>query len=441
MRKFLLFLLMAVMLIPAALGQMTATIGSTACSPTSYYIPWYHLYDYAETQYGIPASQMAALGASQVTITQLGWYCCGTLPTGNYSLRVYLSQVPSSFDLSTLCSNPINNIANGTLVANNKILTGSGNIKSLVLDTPYTYTPGNHLIVTTCDTLSGWSSSFAWAGNSMAGNGMYRYRDGTVYDCNASTADSTGYCAAQWMTTWFTYTTAGTTHDLTMLAPGGTGAGTVSPAAGTWTYPDNYNAPISATANHGSEFDHWELDGALYSTSASTTVLMDANHTVQAFFRPFTALPLPFTEDFTGVASGQIPVNWDRTHTNWGASASNNAGGLSPEMMFNYSPSGTDMFRLITPRLDGTTASTIVCWFKHYVNHYTTPYTLRVQTSVDGGASWQDRWSMPGAGASGEVWVNLNDVVGDEFLLAFVFDGYSWNINYWYIDDVYVGPS
>ncbi|MGB3975196.1 MAG: hypothetical protein WBM27_02140 [bacterium] len=440
MRKILLFMALVTVLAPVTLGQLTATVGSTACSPTSTYIPWYNLYDYSEAQYGIPAAQMAALGATQVTITQLGWYCCGTLPTGNYSLRVYLSQVPSSFDLSTLCSTSIDNFANGTLVASNKILTGSGNIKSLVLDTPYTYTPGNHLIVTTCDTLSGWGSTCAWAGNSMTGNGRYRYRDGTVYDCNMATNEGgTNGCANQWMTTWFTYTSAGPTCNLTMLAPGGTGAGTVSPAVGTHTYPQNNNTPISATSNFGSEFDRWELDGAFYSYSASTTVLMDVNHTVQAFFKPTTPLPLPFTEDFTGVPTGTIPVGWFRTHTNWGVGSSANAGGVAPEMVFSWS-SGTNAFRLITPKLNGQGLSHIDCIFKHYVNHYTTPYNLRVQTSTDNGATWQTRWSVPGASMSGEVTVDLDALIGQNFMVAFVFDGDAYNINYWYIDDIYIGP-
>ncbi len=435
MRKFLLFMLLVTVLAPVTLGQMTATIGSTACSPTHSQLPWYHLYDFSETQYGIPASQLGIFGSDPVTITEIGWYCCGTLPTGNYSLNVYLTERPSSFDLSTLGSNPVNNVSLGTLVASGKTLTGAGSEKMLTLDTPFLYTPGNHLIVTTCDMLSGWSSSFAWAGNTMNGNGLYRYRDGTAYDCNATTAESTGYVANIWMTTILGYVPPGATCDLTMLAPGGTGFGTTTPGVGTWLYGQNANAIISATPNAASLFDYWELDGAHYSYNANETVLMDIDHTVQAFFKPLGALALPFYEDFTGVATGAIPLHWDRTHTNWGAVASANAGGVAPEMQFYWSPSVTDEIRLITPRLDGTTASDILCSFKHHVSDYNSNYTLRVQTSIDSGATWQDQWSTPGGPWSGTLDIDMSDLAGEEFQIAIVFDGYSYNINYWYIDD------
>jgi hypothetical protein len=447
MRKLLLFALVAMVLAPATMAQITSTIGSTGCSPTSSYIPWYHFYEYSETQYGIPATELEAEfpGPDPITFTEIGWYLCSaTLPTSLYSLNIYIAEVDSSYDLSTLCSTSLDNFANGVQVATGNTLSGTTpGIVMTTLDTPFTYTPGNALIITVCNTAPGYSSSVLWAGNSFTGNGRYRYRDGTPYDCNMATAEggSTG-CINQWMTTAFSYS-ASSGYDLTMLTPGGTGSGTVSPAVGNYTYPPDSTANISATPDFGNVFDYWEVDGVWYSDLEDETVLMDTDHTVQAFFEPIGALELPFCEDFTGVPVGGIPNNWqkDPNTTNWGAVASANAGGVSPEMRFYYSPSSTDEFRLITPLLDGTTATEITCWFNHMVNHYTTPYSLEVQTSTDGGTTWTTNWMIEPTGsvAAEQVFVNLNDLVGEEFHLAFVFNGYSWNINYWYVDDMCVG--
>jgi len=149
-----------------------------------------------------------------------------------------------------------------------------------------------------------------------------------------------------------------------------------------------------------------------------------------------------FEEDFTGVAVGAIPAGWNKSPntTNWGAVASANAGGQSPEMRFNWSPSGVDVFRLSTPLIDAAAYDNILLTFKHNVNHFGDNYTLRVQTSTDG-TTWTDRWTIvnPPASIPAEtVDVSLNAVGGESFYLAWVFDGDSYNINYWYVDDIVV---
>ena len=439
MRKILLFSLMAVMLVPAVLGQMTATIGDTSCLTETNYLPWYHYWWYSEAQYGIPASELAALGNAPATITKIGWYSCENPPSADFSLNVYIDQVPGTYDLSLLAGNPYGNT--NEVAANKSSFTVSGNIHSLTLDTPIVYTPGNVLIITVCDTADYCGSyNHNWAANYYYGNGFTRYSDSVSYDCNMLTNDGGNSNTSNvWSTTWFEFTSSAASYNLTMFAPGGTGTGTVQPTPGVHSYLDGALVNITATPTGTSLFDYWELDGAFYSNDENESVLMNANHTVQAFFKPFSALALPFYEDFTGVATGAIPANWDTNYTNWGASSSSMAGGTAPEMEFSWSPSVTDANRLITPKLDATSVSNVMLTFKHYVNDYNGDYMLRVQTSTDEGSTWQDRWSEPGGPLSGEVMVSLNAVAGQEFQLAFVFDGDSYNINYWYIDDIYVG--
>lgn len=127
---------------------------------------------------------------------------------------------------------------------------------------------------------------------------------------------------------------------------------------------------------------------------------MNDDHTVQAFFKPFTALSFPVSEDFSGVSVGQLPLNWQTIPetTHWGVIKSNEAGGISPEMVLKgRNSSYTGQQRLIMPKIDGKAVSEILLMFKHYVYHrsvYADPYSLHVQTSIDDGATWVDRYSV-----------------------------------------------
>ncbi|MDR4988424.1 MAG: carboxypeptidase regulatory-like domain-containing protein [Bacteroidales bacterium] len=172
---------------------------------------------------------------------------------------------------------------------------------------------------------------------------------------------------------------------------------------------------------------------------------------------PEPIVTLPYFEDFTGIATGELPEHWQRTHTNWGVWDSNNAGGESaPELRFNWSPSAEAAMRAITPLIDATDVSAVDLSFWHSVNDYSGNYTIKVQTSLDG-ETWTTQWEHFIAAAkevpasrdvtserdipSTYMTIPLDGVAGEEFHIAFVFDGNSWNINQWYIDDILVEES
>ena len=71
---------------------------------------------------------------------------------------------------------------------------------------------------------------------------------------------------------------------LTMLDPGGAGTGTISPTAGVHTCWQGEYIDLNAVPDAGSSFNRWEVDGSTYSADASTTLLIEGNHSVQAFF-------------------------------------------------------------------------------------------------------------------------------------------------------------
>ncbi|MCK4312071.1 MAG: hypothetical protein KAW88_04985, partial [Candidatus Cloacimonetes bacterium] len=141
-----------------------------------------------------------------------------------------------------------------------------------------------------------------------------------------------------------------------------------------------------------------------------------------------------------------LPVGWATTSTsgqiNWDQGSSSNAGGTEPEAKFSWSPSTTAVQRLISLPVNTTGSATLELEFKHSVNHYSGTYELRVETTSDGGNTWNVVQTWPAQNLSAtieELIIDNNDVGSSTFQVAWVFDGNSFNINYWYVDDVILG--
>jgi hypothetical protein len=163
----------------------------------------------------------------------------------------------------------------------------------------------------------------------------------------------------------------------------------------------------------------------------------------KAFSTPCEAYPLPFAEDFTDIATNSIPECWTRDHTNWGVVASANAGGTSPEMRFNWSPSLDGLSRLITPPISTENASEFMISFDQYLNDFST-YTgeyIAIEYSIDNGDNWVEIWHFD---CEQSIPATLTEIIfeipakADKFLIAFVFNGNSYNINYWYFDNIVI---
>jgi len=124
----------------------------------------------------------------------------------------------------------------------------------------------------------------------------------------------------------------------------------------------------------------------------------------------------------------------------WVISATAFAGGVADEMLFRYfsgsDPTVISSWVMSSP-VDATYYTTINLSFKHFVDHFTGTYNLKLQTSTDQ-ANWTDRWTLsPTADvAANTVNVNLNVIAGQIFYFRFLFDGNVWNIDNWYIDDI-----
>jgi len=153
------------------------------------------------------------------------------------------------------------------------------------------------------------------------------------------------------------------------------------------------------------------------------------------------AWALPYTEDFTGTAIDAIPACWDRNYNNWGVDTTDFAGGISPEMVLNWTPSVTDTVLVITPEIDATNATSLYLQFNHFVDNYDgNPYAIGVLISNDNGATWDSLWAViPTDHIGPEVkTIDISSYAGDIINIAFAFFGNTFDINYWYIDNVIV---
>ncbi len=123
---------------------------------------------------------------------------------------------------------------------------------------------------------------------------------------------------------------------------------------------------------------------------------------------------------------------------NWSASATNNAGGTAPELMFNWSPSFVGVSRMCTMPVNTVGMTELALEFRYNINHFSGPYTLGVATTSDG-ATWNTAWELINPSAmpatTENVTITTSDVGSATFQMAFFFDGDSFNINYWYVDD------
>ncbi len=147
-----------------------------------------------------------------------------------------------------------------------------------------------------------------------------------------------------------------------------------------------------------------------------------------------------FFEDF---AAAGLPVGWAQDGaggTNWSVVTTNMAGGAANELRFYWSPTFTDVSTMLTPAFSTDGMATLVLEIKHLVDYYAAGIFVRVVTTSDGGTTYNEVWSAsPTANIGPEtltIPINNGDVGSMNFQVGFVFDGYSLNIDYWYIDDV-----
>jgi hypothetical protein len=144
-------------------------------------------------------------------------------------------------------------------------------------------------------------------------------------------------------------------------------------------------------------------------------------------------------------AAAGIPSGWAAQGlglTNWSVVATANAGGAANELRFYYSPSFTGLSSFVSPVINTTGMGALKLEFKHFIDWYTHTAVQKfgVATTIDDGATWTEVWSIdPTANVGPEtktLIINNAHVGSANFRLAFFFNGYSFDMDYWYIDNV-----
>jgi hypothetical protein len=197
-------------------------------------------------------------------------------------------------------------------------------------------------------------------------------------------------------------------------------------------------ASFNVTADDSTPIGHvvmvdWELSADLNFEASGT------------FSIPISQVPLFLEEDFSGTWP---PDGWQTTSTggniNWQQNSSNNAGGEAPEARFYWSPSSDGTQRLISPPLSTLGHTSVDVEFKHYNNDFSGGYNIKVETTSNGGDTWNTVQTYPSSNFgpdTEELSISNDDVGSAEFQVAWTFDGDSWNINWYCVDDVVIGSG
>ncbi len=139
------------------------------------------------------------------------------------------------------------------------------------------------------------------------------------------------------------------------------------------------------------------------------------------------------------------PVGWEHQGDgaeNWMIKESNAAGGIVPELFFSWSPEMVGQADYLSPMIDLSTMDNATLVMKHVVNDYAGDgYFLNIQASTDGD-NWDIIWEMNSPENIGPEMLTIvlsnAYVQAGQIQLKFRFDGNSYQINYWAIDDLWI---
>jgi hypothetical protein len=173
--------------------------------------------------------------------------------------------------------------------------------------------------------------------------------------------------------------------------------------------------------------------------SAAHTVMQVENKALETTIYAGNVLAMAdFEGDFP-------PVGWTiegDQFENWLQSETNDAGGSKPELRFSWTPEFIGYSDFISPFFDISGVSNANLMLKNYVNTYSDAgYTLQIMISTDG-TNWETIWELldPADVAAEQLLFELDDsyLAAGQVQVKFRFDGNSFEINGWNIDDVWI---
>jgi len=148
-------------------------------------------------------------------------------------------------------------------------------------------------------------------------------------------------------------------------------------------------------------------------------------------------------EDFEGAWSTTSPpagwtINYDGSvgNSDWHPGPY----GGSQTAFISWSPSETGVDELISPVLDCSGCSEVWIVADHYYNHFSGPYTSQWLGSTDGGSTFPnviyDYYASTYPWARDSIDISSWAAGQSQVVINFYGSGYTWNMNYWYVDNV-----
>ena len=128
---------------------------------------------------------------------------------------------------------------------------------------------------------------------------------------------------------------------------------------------------------------------------------------------------------------------------NWSQSMTNYAGGSTPELQFSWSPQFIGVSSFTSPFFEFSGVSNAHLMLKNFVNTFSDleVYTLHIMISADG-TNWETIWEMlsPVDIEAEQLDFELSDeyLTAGQVMVKFHFEGDSYEMNNWNIDDIWV---
>jgi PKD repeat protein len=146
------------------------------------------------------------------------------------------------------------------------------------------------------------------------------------------------------------------------------------------------------------------------------------------------------TQDFSSTTFP--PTGWtiSANSANWSRVTTSNAGGTSGEAMLNWSPQFTTGTYLISPSCNTSGITTIYLELNHFLDYYTTPFTIGAATRSNTSDTWSNVWTLSPTANVGpqlkSITITNADVGSSTFQFALFFSGDSYNVDAWFIDNI-----
>jgi hypothetical protein len=433
------------------LGDGTAS-NSTTASPT----PYGTYYKNLRQQYLVLASELSTIGLVAGDITAIGFNVanvntCSAMP--NYSMKVKATT-------ATVLTTAFDNEGFAEVWTDPNFLPVNG-WNTHTFNAPFPWDGTSNLLVDVCfDIIPGTytqNASVYYTPTPAAAFRALYYRSDALAACGTTAAGTTSLNRANMQ---FTGSVASCLPPTAIVAGGVTNnsaliSWTPSGASSEWDLlygASGFDPLTQGTLIEGITNPSYSLTGLAANSPYQVYVRTDCGGDVSLWGGPtaFTTLcdvfNLPYVENFNGAVAGTFPNCWSKSGlatTNWAISATANALGTAPELKFGYSPSFTGEAYAISPLINTTGETSIAIEFKHFFDYYAVPFTIGMKTTSNGGTTWNTVWEVidPTANLGPEtvlLGVANSDVGSATFQFAFFLNGYTINMDNWYMDDISV---